>query len=226
MPAGGADAPIRILHLSDAHFSEGSAWDSDPLLREAIDYIRREVAAGLTPDLVALTGDLAYAGKEAEYKLARDWLDRLWAVLPQDLPRDRLLIVPGNHDVDRNLVTRSNRIMQDGLLQEASQDHIAEVCKGEDDLRLLVKRQARVPQVYREMARSYPSASLVAAHHQYPRHVDPRCRTQLGLDVLAEGGPRQTPGGAIPDQPDRVGGRCQTCRFLHLLVASPVGLLA
>jgi predicted MPP superfamily phosphohydrolase len=198
MPAGGADAPIRILHLSDAHFSEGSAWDSDPLLREAIDYIRREVAAGLTPDLVAFTGDLAYAGKEAEYKLARDWLDRLWAVLPQDLPRDRLLIVPGNHDVDRNLVTRSN------LGEEAG----------------------RVPQVYREMARSYPSASLVAAHHQYPRHVDPRCRTQLGLDVLAEGGPRQTPGGAIPDQPDRVGGRCQTCRFLHLLVASPVGLLA
>jgi 3',5'-cyclic AMP phosphodiesterase CpdA len=106
--------PIRLLHLSDIHFRADKTWDSDPVLRALAVYIRREVGEGLTPDLVVITGDLAHAGKAEEYQLAREWLDReLWPVLTADraepLPRGRLLLVPGNHDVDARRWTSSPR---------------------------------------------------------------------------------------------------------------------
>ena len=111
------DQPIRILHLSDIHFRASKAWDADPVLRALARFVKTEVEAGMAPDLVVFSGDLAFSGKAAEYKLARTWLEgQLWPALPGDLPRDRLLLVPGNHDVDRSKVGTGVRSMQDGLL--------------------------------------------------------------------------------------------------------------
>ena len=64
--------PIRILHLSDFHFSRGSDWDASSVLNDLADAIGEEVRNhGMTPDLVAITGDLAFSGSEADYRLAR-----------------------------------------------------------------------------------------------------------------------------------------------------------
>ena len=93
------DRPIRILHLSDIHFRAEKAWDADPVLRDLARFIGKEVEGGTVPDLVAITGDLAFAGTADEYALARTWIDdELWPALSDDLPRDRLLLVPGNHE--------------------------------------------------------------------------------------------------------------------------------
>ena len=108
MPTTDKDQPIRILHLSDIHFRAGKAWDAEPVLRKLTGFIETEVKAGLAPDLVAITGDLAFAGIAEEYALARTWLDDLWKKLG-DPPRDRLLLVPGNHDVDRKKVDPERR---------------------------------------------------------------------------------------------------------------------
>jgi len=93
MPAPNDNRPIRILHLSDIHFTTGKAWDADPVLRALARFIKTEVETGLIPDLVAITGDLAFAGTTGEYQLARDWLEtRLWPALPDDFSRNRLLL--------------------------------------------------------------------------------------------------------------------------------------
>lgn len=122
--------PIRLLHLSDIHFRTGTTWDSDPVLRALVRFIGEEVHQGLVPDLIAITGDLAFSGKPEEYALAREWLDgELWSVLSQDLaaplPRDRLLLVPGNHDVDREAVDSMVVTAQDRLLNGKDQQRIA-----------------------------------------------------------------------------------------------------
>lgn len=105
MPAPNDDRPIRILHLSDIHFKADKAWDADPVLRALVRFIAKEVNDGFAPDLVAITGDVAFAGVAEEYQLARAWLDQqLWPALPKNLSRDRLLLAPGNHDVDRKKV--------------------------------------------------------------------------------------------------------------------------
>ncbi len=140
MASGSDSGPIRILHLSDFHFSEKRAWDADPVMGQLAATIGREASAGLAPDLVAITGDLAFSGKAAEYEQARQWLElQLWPRL-SELPKDRLLLVPGNHDVDRSAVKRSARSLHGDLLKEADQQSIAEVLADPDECSPLLRR--------------------------------------------------------------------------------------
>ena len=66
MSKNAAFDPIQILHLSDSHFSEKRAWDADPVMNQLAENIGQEVSKGLEPDLVAITGNLAFSGKAVE----------------------------------------------------------------------------------------------------------------------------------------------------------------
>lgn len=113
-----ASSVIRILHLSDFHFKEAAAWDADPLLNSLADSIAGVVGEGLAPDFVALTGDIAFAGKAAEYDLASAWLEKkLFPRLPDFDPPSQLLVIPGNHDADRSKVDRMIEAVQSSLLK-------------------------------------------------------------------------------------------------------------
>jgi len=74
----------------------------DTLLRrlcDDLDLLARE--NGLTPDLVALTGDLAEWGMEDELEQVAGFGEGLLSHL--GLEPDRLLVIPGNHDINRDL---------------------------------------------------------------------------------------------------------------------------
>ncbi len=143
MTADQQTQPIRILHLSDIHFRSGRAWDADPVLRKLVKRVRDDVQSGLIPDLVAFTGDLAFSGAADQYEAATGWLKgQLWPVLEPDLPHDRLLIVPGNHDVDREKVRRGSHHTQQELLEKASQHEIATVLQHDDDRADMLARHA------------------------------------------------------------------------------------
>jgi predicted phosphodiesterase len=144
---GAATLPIRILHLSDIHFRPGRAWDSDPVLRHLARFVASDASAGLAPDLVVLTGDLAFSGQADEYELARTWLEReLWPALSTDsarpLSRDRLLLVPGNHDVDRGAIGTVARMVQDGLIENQNQNEVAEVLGDAGHREVPIRRHA------------------------------------------------------------------------------------
>ena len=141
MAANDTNRPIRLLHLSDIHFRAGRTWDSDPVLRALVRFIGKEVQGGRGPDLVAITGDLAFAGTAAEYGLALEWLEQhLWPVFAPALPRDRLLLVPGNHDVDRGLLSQGVRFLQDRLLDERSQNVVTDLLRDDHERRGLLRR--------------------------------------------------------------------------------------
>ena len=143
MASKDVDQPIRILHLSDVHFKASKAWDQDPVIRALTRCIADDVAEGFTPDLVVITGDLAFSGTAEEYGLARTWLgSKLWPALGGNLPRDRLLLVPGNHDVDRDKVRRGARFIQADLLQKRIQDEIAAVLGNDGDRSDMLERHA------------------------------------------------------------------------------------
>lgn len=69
------------MHLSDLHFGR----DRPELLDPLVDCVN-----ALSPDLVAISGDLTQRALAAQFHAARAFLDRL--VPP-------VLVVPGNHDV-------------------------------------------------------------------------------------------------------------------------------
>ncbi len=107
---------LTWLHLSDLHFrtEDLHAWDEDIVLRGLLDDLRRlRETKGLSPDLILVTGDLAFSGAPAEYALARTFFDDLLAAT--ELPKDRLFPVPGNHDVDRKRIGVTARLLAPNL---------------------------------------------------------------------------------------------------------------
>jgi hypothetical protein len=91
---------LRWLHVSDFHFSErhnvqGAGIVLESLLNTLRDMRRR----GRGLDCIFITGDIANTGSESEYRMAEDFLGRLCEVA--GVPRQLVLMVPGNHDVAR-----------------------------------------------------------------------------------------------------------------------------
>ncbi|MCL4207379.1 MAG: pentapeptide repeat-containing protein, partial [Pirellulaceae bacterium] len=103
--------PITILHVSDTQFGKNHMFGRlqvpypdgrfDSLLVRMIDdlnLLRQD--HGLSPDLIVASGDLAEWGLKSEFELVEQFLDGVAAHL--ELGRERVVIVPGNHDINRN----------------------------------------------------------------------------------------------------------------------------
>jgi len=93
---------FRVLHLSDLHVGGPQLGDQPKI----VGGVLKDVAGQHRErpiDLVVFSGDLSWNGKEQEFALAREWLlDPLMELLQLDA--ERVVLVPGNHDVDRDLV--------------------------------------------------------------------------------------------------------------------------
>ena len=66
-------------------------------------------------DGIIVTGDIAFSGKKSEYDSAAQWLDRLTQVI--GCGKTDVVVVPGNHDIDRDRITPPAKLMLDHLLE-------------------------------------------------------------------------------------------------------------
>jgi predicted MPP superfamily phosphohydrolase len=100
--AAPVESPVRFLHVSDFHLRPArvSRYDQDRVLDGLVRFLERD-RAGFPLDLVFVTGDLAWSGKAEEFGLVEELLRRLLAAT--GVPRERMFVVPGNHDVDRSV---------------------------------------------------------------------------------------------------------------------------
>ena len=103
---------VTWLHISDLHLRGGDSYDRDVVLRALVASVGKFRESGRKPDLIFTTGDVAHGGKEEEYKLATTFLDAL--LKAAGLQRRHLLVVPGNHDVDRHLCSGLARSLESG----------------------------------------------------------------------------------------------------------------
>lgn len=105
-----ANSPITILHLSDIQFGLNHRFGRlglpppddkfDTLLaRLGKDLQMLETTKNLKPDLLVLSGDLTEWGKKTEFDDLLQFIEGLIKLL--NLNRDRVIIIPGNHDVNR-----------------------------------------------------------------------------------------------------------------------------
>jgi formylglycine-generating enzyme required for sulfatase activity/predicted MPP superfamily phosphohydrolase len=134
--------PVRVLHLSDLHFSAKTVWDSGTVLER----LAKDVA-GLRAEvgeihLVVVTGDIANQGTAEEYVVATKWLTGALATAA-GVTASAIRVVPGNHDVHRGSISRSARMVADGLLRDPDpQQAIAEVLGSEQQRAPMLERQA------------------------------------------------------------------------------------
>ncbi|MEK5353498.1 metallophosphoesterase [Paenibacillus sp. FSL L8-0709] len=92
---------ICVLHLSDLHISERDDFDTKGI-REALlkDLLQKKAEKGLVVDIVAITGDsVDKGGTQGSFQIAENYYIQLSQELGID--RERLLLVPGNHDFPR-----------------------------------------------------------------------------------------------------------------------------
>jgi hypothetical protein len=82
-------ADVVVLHLSDLRFG------SEPDARDRLAGVGDDV----WPDVVVVTGDLATTGRRSEYEHVVAFLERVCERF--ELPRHRVAVVPGDHDVNR-----------------------------------------------------------------------------------------------------------------------------
>lgn len=92
---------FQVLHISDLHISTDREFDRSVVLEPLIKRVIEDMKSGFKPEVVVVTGDIAYSGIKKEYELAKTFFDKLLAAL--GLPDKRLFLVPGNHDVYRKI---------------------------------------------------------------------------------------------------------------------------
>lgn len=95
---------FKWLHLSDFHFGKKPDFTyQQPLLAsKIIDHVIKYSEENGPPDAIFITGDIANSGEIDEYSLFNDIiLVPLMSFLGEDFC-EKIFLVPGNHDVQRN----------------------------------------------------------------------------------------------------------------------------
>lgn len=137
-----------ILHLSDAHIGNPrKAGDSRDVLKPLLKDLKASVALGWKPNLVVFTGDLAWGEIETgalknQYAQAKDWLQQIYSSLDVTTERAPLLLVPGNHDVNRKTVGSIQSRWVDGLQETDGEALVGAEMRGNTaDWQRLIQRQ-------------------------------------------------------------------------------------
>jgi len=97
---------IRWLHISDLHIkTEG---DIDVRLLDFLGDLRKQI------DYIIFTGDLAFSGKNEEFKLVRNYV----LELTRKIKPKYVLVIPGNHDMNWSFGKRSINLDNQVLVRE------------------------------------------------------------------------------------------------------------
>src|SRR5262245_6637564 len=99
---------VTWLHLSDLHLCEPrTGWDAARVIDTLTQDLRQlQERYSLRPDLIFFTGDLVF-GNVSDYPIDRQYqdgarfLDAVRNAFDPAIPKTRVFLVPGNHDVDR-----------------------------------------------------------------------------------------------------------------------------
>nr|VFK41118.1 MAG: Calcineurin-like phosphoesterase [Candidatus Kentron sp. SD]VFK46904.1 MAG: Calcineurin-like phosphoesterase [Candidatus Kentron sp. SD] len=95
--SGGGSA-LRWLHLSDFHTGKDD-YGQLRLFDSILKHMDRRMEGEGPPDFVFITGDIAQSAGSGQYK---QFAEEFLTELEDKVDEGRILLVPGNHDVDRN----------------------------------------------------------------------------------------------------------------------------
>ena len=93
---------ITVLHVSDMQFGKNHRFTRQDSLYASLTDDLKDVQGSerLEPNLLVVSGDLAEWGRPSEFRDALAFVEQLTEFLK--LPREHVVIVPGNHDVSRS----------------------------------------------------------------------------------------------------------------------------
>lgn len=128
------------------------------------------------PELVFVTGDVAFKGDAAEYAQSRDWLHQVLGIL--GLTPDRLFLVPGNHDVNRKVDSGKSGIKRLLTSLRSGSEPLDSVLQDGEDQENLASRMAEFLHMAQDFAPWQGQSPMPApAKRLWWQH---RCRAASG----------------------------------------------
>jgi hypothetical protein len=119
---------LTWIHLSDLHMKAGDQFNRSVVLSSLWRDIEALRNRGLQADFAAFTGDVAFHGSKDEYNLAAsEFFHPL--LKATGLARNRLFLVPGNHDIERE----KTQLLNNPLLSQRPRDTIHELVQNQDN---------------------------------------------------------------------------------------------
>jgi 3',5'-cyclic AMP phosphodiesterase CpdA len=106
---------LNYLHISDLHFTykdmKGDSWtvnafNQNIVASSMIESIKKIVDEGRSFDFIIITGDIVQSGKREEFQVAEIFINKLLEI--SGLPKQRLYLTPGNHDINRLAIKPSH----------------------------------------------------------------------------------------------------------------------
>lgn len=158
---------LTWLHISDLHFGHGDAnyrFDQEGVTGAVLDHARERASKLGPPDLILLTGDVAFSGQAAQYVQAREWLRRLVEAVGG---QPRVFVVPGNHDIDRG---RARGFASAAVHRElrAAPKKLDELLGNPDDLRTIWPKVAGYADFAKEVGESGLTPERPFYAHEVP----------------------------------------------------------
>ena len=95
---------LNWIHLSDWHIKSDDKWDQDIIIGALLKDLSNLKKTIDKFHFIFITGDMAYSAKTQEYSLVNKYLKEILKIT--NVKRDQVIMVPGNHDVNRQRITR------------------------------------------------------------------------------------------------------------------------
>lgn len=146
---------IKWLHISDVHFKGSQPYGQDVVTNALLTSLPTLMRRHGELDAIFVTGDIADVGASSEYVQATTFFDSLLEITK--LGKERLYVVPGNHDV--------SRMSEKGLIRTLnSEQNSASYFEPSEGLPHLVQRKENFLSwfdSYFQGIREFPKKSIV-----------------------------------------------------------------
>ena len=163
------NSEFTIIHTSDLHFGHGNAYnrsDQRMIIEELINDAALVKQMIGKPDIITITGDIAFSANSAEeYPLARTWIRRFSREL--NIDDSSFYIVPGNHDVDRKQLTAGldSKLLKNYLRQNPYE--LEEVLSDENSFKTLWRKFEN----YSQFVSNYGPSSQAMKNLSWAQHI-------------------------------------------------------
>ncbi len=173
---------VTWLHLSDIHFQPSTEWRANPAREALLAFLQKrfDKDSSLKPDFVTCTGDIAFGeikegAMEGQYRLAEVFFDDVLALCGDNEPlaKERLFLVPGNHDVNRDEIN-SHAQAQSNQLAADSEKHIEGINKDFAGFKKVTRDS---------MGRLGPYSEFIERYAKHQHDKDGRCFYTHQLEV-------------------------------------------
>ena len=163
---------FNILHISDFHFQKGKSKEFQTRVNKMIS-----VLIGKKIDFIVFSGDLVFKGENSYTQASSVLIDTLLNKL--QLSKDKILIVPGNHDLNRN---GELQMVKDSIDQKKTSGEIEDFCSNPDQLKASISRFEDFNIFLKEF---YKGVNGVEIHPLYTRiniNIGDKKLTAIGLN--------------------------------------------